>query len=452
MSNSFAKLSIGAVLCTTALVGNSVAVHAAVPTAAEPSNCVIPESAASRSAHAQRFTEQHMQTKQRTFDKEIRARFGEPDPTKSDVYSQLRRGLIGVAVDYSKSEFVAVVDPSRVDRNQLSASIASASAADRARSPQAPGVASRTGAACNSAADLLEAVEVLRSDDWHPRAKLALSGFELNAADSTFHVYIDEPEAAEELKKRLGKLVTIIDGRVGPAGGTRNSDTNTSTDGHWGGARISASENCSAGFTVDLPTSSQGQAMVTAGHCFTAAQENVTSGSNAYGVSITRPNFPTYDVRVINSSGQNYDDNIRTNPRSPANRDITSGSADPALRDLVCVSGQVTLAVCGVEVENFNSSVRQTAADGGGLTEGLMKYRHLGNANVSQGGDSGAPVYVEVGGGSARIVGLNVGFETSCDPNGPDTCNSGYGETFSSVRIALGSGTEVADSPCWHGC
>ncbi|MGQ0845098.1 MAG: hypothetical protein ACT4QF_13295 [Sporichthyaceae bacterium] len=416
---------------------------------------MIPESSASRAAHAKRFTDEHVKTKQRTFDKEIRARFGDPDPTKADPYAQLRRGLIGVAVDYSKSELVAVVDPARVDRNQLSAAIVSAATADKARAPQAPTVASRTGAACNSTADLLEAVEVLRAADWHPRAKLAHSGHELNAADSTFHVYIDDAEVSEALKKRLGKLVTVVDGRIGPSAGTRNSDSMTASDGHWGGARIqptSGGEQCTAGFTVDLPTAAQGQAMVTAGHCFTAAQQNISSGSNAYGVSITRPNFPTFDVRVINSSGQNYDDDIHTNPRSPATRDVTSGSANPELRDLVCVSGQVTLAVCGVEVENFTSSIRHTAEDGGGLTEGLMKYRHLGNANVSEGGDSGAPVYVEVGGGQVRIVGLNVGQETSCDPAGPDTCNTGYGETVSSVRVALGSGTVVADQPCWQGC
>jgi hypothetical protein len=121
---------------------------------------------------------------------------------------QLSRGFVGLAIDRRAREYVAVVDASSVDVAQLDADLKRSAAA--AAGTGAP-VRFRAQGACFSTAELQDAAQVLRAGDWHPRAKEAARVWSLNAADSTYHVEVTDPEVADALKKVVGDRVTFAD-------------------------------------------------------------------------------------------------------------------------------------------------------------------------------------------------------------------------------------------------
>lgn len=76
-----------------------------------------------------------------------------------------------------------------------------------------------------------------------------------------------------------------------------------------------------------------------------------------------------------------------------------------AFLDIVCVSGMVTGAKCGIEVLDNQCSIFNP---GMGTTTGLTRAVREG-VTIGQDGDSGAPVYKPSGASGAIIVGMETG-------------------------------------------
>ncbi len=81
------------------------------------------------------------------------------------------------------------------------------------------------------------------------------------------------------------------------------------------------------------------------------------------------------------------------------------GGSDPRVGNLVCASGYVTKALCGLEVRSLNAEL----CDRNGCTRGLIRAVKEGTT-AARPGDSGGPVYARSGSG-AVIKGSIVGVD-----------------------------------------
>jgi hypothetical protein len=200
----------------------------------------------------------------------------------------------------------------------------------------------------------------------------------------------------------------LIDVRWGEAGArSRLNDGQP----HFGAAGIGTANSnfCTAGFVVKR---NGALGAVTAGHCFPQNGTSITSGTQTYGVSAGLAATPTFDMTRIDPSGQQFLPTIHTDPGAPVKR-TQVGKKDPTFLELVCVSGSVTGAKCGIEVLDsscsiFNPGIGTTF----GLTRGVRE-----DVTIGQDGDSGAPVYKQSGSTGAIIIGMESGganFDEIC--------------------------------------
>lgn len=167
---------------------------------------------------------------------------------------------------------------------------------------------------------------------------------------------------------------------------SRNSDTAP----HWGGARITAgSTGCTSGFTVKSKSSST-RFSVTAGHC----GPNGTawySGSYFFGNTAGRTGYPEYDQARL--SGSTYTNSIYTDGLDSFTTRVVTGANDGDVGDSVCLSGQVTKSVCGVEIKSLSATYCDDPDVAATCTTYLMRGRRSDDRVIVRRGDSGGPVY-----------------------------------------------------------
>ena len=213
----------------------------------------------------------------------------------------------------------------------------------------------------------------------------------------------------ERFAEHLGRI------RIVEADGVLRGRMNDGSP-HYGGAAIgslSTNDLCTAGFAMDK---NGGRWMVSAGHCtHLQATDFWWSGWPKFYGEEVYSYFPSYDVMLLGDDYQQYSRVIHTDPGYPTTRLVTS-KADPYVGQLVCVSGQVTRAVCGIEIQSWTSG--QICLVNGGInmcyspSQAMIgtKYGIIGDV-----GDSGAPVYYRLSSNRARILGMEVGGQTKSE-------------------------------------
>lgn len=333
-------------------------------------------------------------------------RFGSSDET-----DHLAAGLLGFVTDHHAQELVLVVDEAFIDVDQTEKWLKSKMPANSLNV--------RVGVSCHSASNLRNAQEMLRAAQWHPDAAAADYGFHIDAHTSTISVTFDagDTDIAQALKDRLGDLVSVEFGDVGPRGRLDDGEP------HWGGAGIrksSDSQNvCTSGFTAVQPDGSLGS--VTAGHCFNDGNQ-IYSGPEYYGES-RGESEARWDMIRIHPRGEAFQRKIHTDPCCPVVRNVVAAN-DPVVSDFVCLSGMVTKAVCGVEITRVDAELRYNGVNHTNMIKGVKPGELVG-----QGGDSGSPVYQRYGSDDAAIKGMQTAG-TAFD--------NFYGFKVSTIRNQLG--------------
>lgn len=357
---------------------------------------------------------------------------------KTDSSLRLSRGLIGVVLDYDRKGLAIVVDQGLIDRPGLQQALNREAAAGRTANPGSTADPVTVVASCFSAADLVTTYQELRDQ----KALGGLPyGYSLNPRNSTWEIYTSAySEEAQEFARRHSGRVSVVPVDIGPGSTDRYNDRQP----HWGGARItrrSVGGSCTSGFTVNSESSAEGQAHVTAGHCWPVGSV-VDSGSFYFGNVIRRPNFPLYDSALLNAADQNYDDNIydgvNNNATANAENIDMSGVDTVAGGDLVCVSGSVSRRVCNLVVDRVTGACPQA----GGETTALIVAQKIGST-VFVNGDSGGPMYTRTSGN--RIAGMNVcGVDEELLPNGPFDLS--FAEQWTNVTSNLDVCVATTDS------
>jgi hypothetical protein len=263
-------------------------------------------------------------------------------------------------------------------------------------------------AGCVSTQRLAAARQTLLGHSWDPSATTAGYSFDLDPFTSTYDVSFNPGDdlAAATLQAQLGDLVSVDFEGVQRGGRLDDGEP------HWGGAGIrpgSESGNiCTSAFTVRVPTGNLGS--VTATHCFKYTGNGETNGRNVYsgpqfyGETAGGTGFPTYDMVRIHPQGESFDNKIHVDPCCPSVRTVTS-SGNPGVGDFICVSGMVTRALCGLEVQ----SVTANFCPPDGCTPNTIRANRSGDVVVRH-GDSGGPMYNRIGSASAAARGMIIGL------------------------------------------
>ncbi|HZM80351.1 MAG TPA: hypothetical protein VFC19_31840 [Candidatus Limnocylindrales bacterium] len=302
---------------------------------------------------------------------------------KERVSEQLRRGLIGTVADPVTRTVTVVTTPEL--KNGVNVT----------------GAKVITG--CHSAADLIDAENVLTGRLWHPDAVRAAFSYSLQAGDSRYHINFDSryPQAAAALREKLGDRAVVTLGAAGRAG--RLDDGRP----HFGGAGLregpgpSYTNTCTAAFSVRRNASDGQYGSVTAGHCF-GESTYVYSGPKYYGFTWGRWGFPGYDILGIRSGAETYDNVIHVDPCCPSTRTVV-GRFNAQVGDFVCFSGMVSRALCSIRITSTNG----VFCDWYGCTYGLIEAIRS-NSVFMQPGDSGAPIYIRGTNNVAYIGGMAI--------------------------------------------
>ncbi|MEO3813456.1 hypothetical protein ABGB17_31045 [Sphaerisporangium sp. B11E5] len=272
---------------------------------------------------------------------------------------------------------------------------------------------------CFTRPDLLEAYDMVRRLEWHPRAPRSTFAVHPGPDGTRLHVSFGpgDSDVARALKAELGDRVELTQSAVTRFEGGRASDAGP----HWGGAEIQVFGNiCTSGFSVVLPGGARGS--VSAGHCFDDG-DGLASGPHFYGVAHGESGFPAYDMIAISGGGA-YTNKIYTDPGSPISRTVI-GRGDPAMGSSVCVSGRLAKARCGGTVVSLAGALFQ----GGGWTTDLIVVSKPGQF-LGTVGDSGGPVYSQAAGSGAVVRGMIVGGTLIGD--------TVYAEKVSTIESHLG--------------
>lgn len=284
---------------------------------------------------------------------EIDRRFG--GNTKFDASVRLSRGLVGVAVDYERQGLAIVIDPSKVDKAELQGALNREAALGNRAVPGSTVTPVRVLEGCSTSEDLVEVYQKIRGQ----KALGGLPyGYSLNPRNSTWEIYTeDHAAAAQEFADQQRGRVTVVPTEWVPQSDDRYNDRQP----HWGGARITrrtVGGNCTSSFTVNSQNSAEGQAHVTAGHCWPVGSV-IDSGSFYFGNVIRRPNFPLFDTALLNASDQNYDDNLYNGVTSTSSNIDISGVDTPVY---TTTSGNriAGLNVCGNRDAPFDVSLAET--------------------------------------------------------------------------------------------
>ena len=339
-------------------------------------------------------------------------------PTSGLPYG-LSHGVIGV-VGSASTGYKVVLDDSVIDESKYRNAMAKHVPPDGMKMLAVE-------RSCRSSKSIAAAWTKIAARDWHPAAKKTTFTADLDPATEQIVIEYDKTTTSAEnvaaLQNIDGAIVHAVAGN--PQRMTRLSDT--PTGGHWGGARITSSvKNCTAGFSV-VRRSNGARASVTAGHCGGDGTAWY-SGSNYYGTTIVRTNYPDYDQSLV--SGSAYGPKIWTNgPGDTEDVRIVKGGADPAVGTLICQSGSYSTSLCGITVQSTSA----TYCDADGCTTYVLRGTKGGQI-VIRSGDSGGPMYTKPAADSATIRG--VAFAGSgCASN---SCTTIYAERYASITGHLG--------------
>jgi hypothetical protein len=186
----------------------------------------------------------------------------------------------------------------------------------------------------------------------------------------------------------------------------------------WGGAAIYRPDGarCTTSFAVKNSVGTR--YMVTAGHCGGVGTTWRTAGGVYVGQTVSRPNFPTYDMALI-SGGSSYGSYIYMGNSTGYGSKVL-GAGNPVVGSYYCTSGTTTNENCGKRVTSLNA----TLCTASGCTPGLASYV---GGTLTQGGDSGGPLVLKATNG-VYVRGLHKGI-------GGTTM---YGERWPSVAALWG--------------
>jgi hypothetical protein len=348
------------------------------------------------------------------------ATFGITDD-KVSVVDIVRRGIIGSTADHNTQTVVVVVTPEyRAQAGTLEGQLIDARASVSLASLK---VMVKVG--CYSAERLAAAGDLLRGRSWHPDAVQASFGYWLDAADSRFHISFDPryPEAAAALREQLGGVAVVtLDG------GDR---TGRLDDGrpHYGGAGVGVGTNnndCTTGFVVRRNSDGL-RGGVSAGHCFNNGQ-GIYSSTKYWGNAWGEYGYPTWDMIGVAAASETYQNRIHVDPCCPTTRWVTA-KRNPVDNDVVCLSGMVTRAICGIRVIDDNGEACHVE----GCTPGVMVGERNGDV-IIRGGDSGGPVYIRSGSQNAIVLGVII----CCQNIFTGTGTTVYAEKVGTVEAHLG--------------
>jgi hypothetical protein len=329
----------------------------------------------------------------------------------------LSQGVIGV-VGSATSGFKVVVDDARLDDGKYAAAMSR-------NLPAAGKSMVKVEHSCRSAQSIADAWNSVGARAWSPDASRTTFAADLDPVSENVVVEYDQattsPAALAGLRQLPG--VQLVPSSLARA--SRLSDT--PKGGHWGGARItSASKNCSAGFSVVRRSNGQ-RGSVTAGHC--GAQGTIwKSGTNYYGTTTLRTNYPDYDQSLV--TGSAYGPKIWTDgPGDTVATRTVTGGGDPGVGTVVCQSGSFSTSVCGLTVRSTSAKY----CDADGCTTYVIRATRGGLIAII-GGDSGGPVYTRRGTNSATIRGTTFAG-AGCTAS---RCTTLYAERYNSITGHLG--------------
>lgn len=336
-------------------------------------------------------------------------------PTSGLPYG-LSQGIVGV-LGSPATGYKVVVDDSVVDEKKYQAAVSK-------NVPSAGLKMLGLERSCRSARSIADAWNKIGARSWTDAAKTTYSA-DLDPASEEIVVEYDQATTSPASAAALQSL----DGVQASAGSlqrtTRMSDT--PTGGHWGGAMIkSALKYCTAGFSVIKRSNGQ-RGSVTAGHCG-GVGTIWNSGSNYYGKTTVRTNYPDYDQSLM--TGSSYGAKIWTDgPGDSLDTRTVKGAGDPALGSYICQSGYKSLSLCRLTVKSLSAKY----CDTDGCTTYVIRATR-GNTIAIRGGDSGGPVYTTTSSAGATIRGLAFAGGGCTASN----CTTLYAERYASIAGHLG--------------
>lgn len=336
-------------------------------------------------------------------------------PTSGLPYG-LSQGVVGV-LGSPTTGYKVVVDDSVVDNKKYQAAVSK-------NVPAAGMKMVGVERSCRSARSIADAWNEIGARSWTDAAKTTYTA-DLDPASEQIVVEYDKATTSPESAAALQSLDGV---RAVAGSAARLSRMNdTPKGGHWGGARItSVSKNCTAGFSV-VRRSDGKRGSVTAGHCGGVGTA-WRSGTNYYGGTTVRTNYPDYDQALI--TGSAYGSKIWTDGAGDSVDTRTVKSAgDPAVGSVVCQSGSFSLSLCGITVRSLSAKY----CDTDGCTTYVIRATR-GGAVAIIGGDSGGPVYSRPTSTTAAIRGMTFAG-SGCSAS---RCTTLYAERYKSISGHLG--------------
>ncbi|NEA37297.1 hypothetical protein G3I17_37500 [Streptomyces sp. SID13031] len=336
-------------------------------------------------------------------------------PTSGLPYG-LSQGIVGV-LGSPQTGYKVVVDDSVVDEKKYQAAVSK-------NVPAAGLKMLGLERSCRSARSIADAWNRVGARSWTDAAKTTYSA-DLDPASEDVVVEYDKATTSDASVEALESL----DGVRASAGSLQRTSrvNDTPTGGHWGGAMIkSASKYCTAGFSV-VRRSDGRRGAVTAGHCGGVGTV-WNSGTNYYGTTTGRTNYPDYDQSLL--TGSSYGSKIWTDgPGDSLDTRTVKAAGDPSLGSFICQSGYKSLSMCGLTVKSLSAKY----CDTDGCTTYVIRATR-GNAIAIRGGDSGGPMYTTSSSGGATIRGLAFAGGGCTASN----CTTLYAERYASIAGHLG--------------
>ena len=336
---------------------------------------------------------------------------------KSGLPYGLSQGVIGV-VGSASTGYKVVVDSAKLDAEKYQSAIAR-------NVPAAGKQLVRIEHSCRSAQSIADAWNTVGARSWSGDAARTTFAADLDPASEDIVVEYDQASTSPTSLQGLRGLSGVQLVASSLARTSRLSDT--PKGGHWGGARItSALKNCTAGFSVVRRSNGQ-RGSVTAGHC--GGPGTVwKSGTNYYGTTTVRTNYPDYDQSLV--TGSSYGPKIWTDgPGDAANTRTVTGGADPGVGTVVCQSGSFSTSLCGITVRSTSAKY----CDTDGCTTYVIRATRGGQIAII-GGDSGGPVYTRPGSSTATIRGITFAGAGCASSR----CTTLYAERYASIAGHLG--------------
>jgi hypothetical protein len=336
-------------------------------------------------------------------------------PTSGLPYG-LSQGIVGI-LGSAETGYKVVVDDSVVDEKKYQAAVAK-------NVPAAGQKMLGLERSCRSARSIADAWNRIGARSWTDATKTTYSA-DLDPASEDILVEYDKATTSAASVAALESL----DGVRATAGSlqrtTRMSDT--PTGGHWGGAMIrSALKLCTAGFSVIKRSNGQ-RGSVTAGHCGGVGTV-WSSGTNYYGKTTVRTNYPDYDQSLM--TGSSYGAKIWTDgPGDSVDTRTVKGAGDPALGSYICQSGYKSTSLCRIMVKSLSAKY----CDKDGCTTYVIRATR-GNAVAIRSGDSGGPIYTTTSSSGATIRGIAFAGGGCTASN----CITLYAERYASIAGHLG--------------